>query len=56
MVQLVTTGQGTVRFNPNLYQDGKVCLSVLGTWHGHASEKWNPSESSLYQVSGQRHV
>ena len=23
-----------VRFNPNLYSDGKVCLSLLGTWHG----------------------
>ena len=25
-----------VRFNPNLYTDGKVCLSLLGTWHGPA--------------------
>ena len=50
IVQLVTTGHGTVRFNPNLYQDGKVCLSVLGTWHGDSSEKWNPTQSSLYQV------
>lgn len=31
-VQLVTTGYGTVRFNPNLYNCGKVCLSLLGTW------------------------
>ena len=23
-----------VRFNPNLYQCGKVCLSILGTWAG----------------------
>jgi ubiquitin-conjugating enzyme E2 Z len=23
-----------VRINPNLYQNGKVCLSVLGTWQG----------------------
>ena len=28
-VKLITTGQGTVRFNPNLYKDGKVCLSLL---------------------------
>ena len=28
-----------VRFNPNLYSDGKVCLSLLGTWHG---EGWAP--------------
>jgi ubiquitin-protein ligase len=28
------TGQGKCRLNPNLYQDGKVCLSLLGTWSG----------------------
>ena len=39
------------RFNPNLYADGKVCLSLLGTWHaGDATEKWTPGKSSLYQV------
>jgi ubiquitin-conjugating enzyme E2 Z len=25
---------GTIRFNPNLYANGKVCLSILGTWSG----------------------
>ena len=30
-VNLDTTGAGTVRFNPNLYNCGKVCLSLLGT-------------------------
>lgn len=39
-----------VRFNPNLYQDGKVCLSILNTWHGRPEEKWNPQTSSLLQV------
>jgi ubiquitin-conjugating enzyme E2 Z len=29
-VKFMTTAGGTVRFNPNLYADGKVCLSVLG--------------------------
>lgn len=24
----------TPRFNPNLYADGKICLSILGTWRG----------------------
>ena len=33
-VQLITTGMGAVRFNPNLYNCGKVCLSLLGTWQG----------------------
>ena len=28
-----------VRFNPNLYENGKVCLSILGTWSG---PKWRP--------------
>ncbi len=27
------TQDGQTRFNPNLYVDGKVCLSVLNTWH-----------------------
>ena len=51
LVAIVTTGKGTVRFNPNLYADGKVCLSLLGTWHaGDASEKWTPETGSLRQV------
>lgn len=35
-VQFLTTGGGKVRFNPNLYQCGKVCLSLLGTWAGES--------------------
>ena len=34
LVHLRTTGGGRVRFNPNLYNCGKVCLSLLGTWAG----------------------
>ena len=34
LMHLRTTGGGSVRFNPNLYNNGKVCLSLLGTWHG----------------------
>ena len=45
-----TTGQGTVRFNPNLYNCGKVCLSLLGTWQGAAGETWDPKCSTLLQV------
>ncbi|KAE8739665.1 hypothetical protein FOCC_FOCC014842 [Frankliniella occidentalis] len=41
-VQFMTTGSGTVRFNPNLYTCGKVCLSILGTWPGPS---WSPSMS-----------
>ncbi|KAH9258901.1 hypothetical protein BASA81_002965 [Batrachochytrium salamandrivorans] len=51
-VNLTTTGGSQVRFNPNLYPDGKVCLSVLGTWRGGAngSENWDPERSTLLQV------
>jgi len=44
---LVTTGKKAVRFNANLYQNGKVCLSLLGTWQGPG---WDPKVSSLLQV------
>lgn len=47
---LTTTGNGTVRFNPNLYSDGKVCLSLLGTFNGHPSEKWRPEGSTILQL------
>ena len=51
LMELETTGGGVARFNPNLYADGKVCLSLLGTWHGgDESEKWRPGQSSLFQV------
>jgi ubiquitin-protein ligase len=49
-VLLHTTGNNTVRFNPNLYDSGKVCLSLLGTWTGQAGESWNPKTSSFLQV------
>lgn len=46
-MNLSTTGNGKIRFNPNLYSCGKVCLSLLGTWRGHASENWDPKLSTL---------
>ncbi|CAD7702080.1 unnamed protein product [Ostreobium quekettii] len=49
-VTLKTTGGGTVRFNPNLYKCGKVCLSLLGTWSGSAGERWDAEVSSAFQV------
>ena len=45
-----TTGNGSIRFNPNLYSNGKVCLSLLGTWRGVSTENWDPKISTLYQV------
>lgn len=49
-VRLATTGGGSVSFNPNLYADGYVCLSLLGTWHGDSGEEWSPITSTLLQV------
>ncbi|KAI1407694.1 hypothetical protein F5Y13DRAFT_124814 [Hypoxylon sp. FL1857] len=42
-----TTNGGRIRFNPNLYEDGKICLSLLGTWSG---EPWRANQSTLLQV------
>jgi baculoviral IAP repeat-containing protein 6 len=42
---------GGKRMNPNLYEGGKVCLSILGTWGGDkGGENWNPLISTLNQV------
>ena len=49
-VNLMTTGGNTTRFNPNLYANGKVCLSLLGTWRGQSTENWDPKISTLLQV------
>lgn len=54
-INLETTGNHTVRFNPNLYNDGKVCLSILNTWHGRPEEKWNTT-STFLQVKKQQMI
>ncbi|TFY83061.1 hypothetical protein EWM64_g951 [Hericium alpestre] len=46
-VKYMTTHGGKYRFNPNLYADGKVCLSLLGTWSGPG---WSAGRSTLLQV------
>lgn len=40
------------RVNPNLYEDGKICLSLLGTWQGDSNnnEAWTPNQSTVLQV------
>ncbi|WVQ77522.1 hypothetical protein IAR50_007208 [Cryptococcus sp. DSM 104548] len=47
MVKYMTTNGGKFRYNPNLYSDGKVCLSLLGTWQGPG---WIAGQSTLLQV------
>lgn len=37
----------TDRLNPNLYEDGKVCVSLLGTWSGKGTETWTPNSNLL---------
>lgn len=46
----MTTGKGAYRAGPNLYANGKVCLSLINTWSGQTSEKWNKDTSSLILV------
>ncbi|GME33201.1 Ubiquitin-conjugating enzyme E2 [Neofusicoccum parvum] len=44
-----TNGLGPV--NPNLYEDGKICLSLLGTWHAdERNENWSQAKSTILQV------
>ena len=38
-VQFLTPYSGECRMHPNLYQTGKVCLSILGTW---GKMDWSP--------------
>jgi ubiquitin-protein ligase len=48
LVNLSNTGGK--RFNPNLYNCGKVCLSLLGTWRGDKGESWNINTSTFNQL------
>lgn len=44
-----TGGSGAI--NPNLYEDGKICLSLLGTWPAdETNETWSGGKSTLLQV------
>lgn len=53
-VDAKTTNSGRTRFNPNIYSGGKVCLSILGTWHGELpGEEWSSAqglESILWSI------
>ncbi|KAJ3112633.1 hypothetical protein HDU96_004355 [Phlyctochytrium bullatum] len=46
-VTAMTTSNGRVRFNPNIYASGKVCLSILGTWRGEPGEQWSSAHGVL---------
>lgn len=36
------TNNGEIRFNPNLYKNGKVCVSILNTWSG---DQWSSCQT-----------
>lgn len=35
------------RLNPNLYANGRVCLSLINTWSGSKAEKWTKGSTIL---------
>ncbi|RDW82809.1 hypothetical protein BP6252_03921 [Coleophoma cylindrospora] len=43
-------GGGFNGFNPNLHMGGSVCLSILNTWDGAPSQRWQPSKSTMLAV------
>jgi len=49
------TIDGKVRFNPNLYEGGKVCLSILGTWSGPGWKKVMTLKSVLLSIQSLLH-
>ena len=46
-MKFLTTDGGKIRFNPNLYNNGKVCLSLLNTW---STNQWDSNNSNIYQI------
>ena len=43
-----TSGLG--RINPNLYEEGKICLSLLGTWAGKSETEGWSEKASILQI------
>ncbi|XP_058773638.1 putative ubiquitin-conjugating enzyme E2 38 [Vicia villosa] len=41
---------GGLEINPNLYDCGTVCLSLLNTWSGSKEEMWTKGVSTMLQV------
>ena len=41
-----------IRFNPNLYTNGKVCLSIINTWSGPSWTPCNTLTSVLVSIKG----
>tara|TARA_B110001469_G_scaffold126089_2_gene142854 strand:+ start:85 stop:822 length:738 start_codon:yes stop_codon:yes gene_type:complete len=45
------TNNRTTRFHPNLYRNGKVCLSLLNTWKGEQWTSCNTLSSILLNIT-----
>ncbi|CBF83338.1 ubiquitin-conjugating enzyme E2 [Aspergillus nidulans FGSC A4] len=44
-------GSGEGSINPNLSEDGNICLSLLGTWPTRdLDERWSPARSTVLQL------
>jgi ubiquitin-conjugating enzyme E2 O len=43
-----TSGLG--RINPNLYEEGKICLSLLGTWPGQSKQEGWSEQATILQL------
>jgi ubiquitin-protein ligase len=50
IVYFETTGSGMVQFNPNLFSNGNICLSLLKNHADREGEQWLPGISSILQV------
>lgn len=48
--QVNIINNGGIRFNPNLYSGGKVCLSLLHTWGRKETWTWDKQKSSILEV------
>ena len=46
------TNDGHTRMNPNLYRNGKVCLSILNTWQGDQWSGCQTISSTLLSILG----
>jgi ubiquitin-conjugating enzyme E2 Z len=49
------TSDNRVRFNPNLYVNGKVCLSILGTWQGPSWTAACTFRTTLFSIQSLLH-
>ncbi|KAF9594603.1 hypothetical protein IFM89_034225 [Coptis chinensis] len=39
-----------IDLHPKLYENGKVCVSILNTWNGQEKELWRPEESNILKA------